>query len=170
MSKTVTEQPNSVLTTDAARLADRVEISELLSRYCAAVDDKHISVEMVAATFTADGRYVMPNGAADVGPEAIAAGKARTFSRFRATHHVTSDHTIDIDGDTARLRANMTAMHLWAAEECDPLSLESHFLAGGVFEAIAVRTPDGWRFKELLARIVWRTGAGYATMAKIGKR
>lgn len=44
------------LAADAARLADRTQISELLSRYCAAVDDKHISVEMVAATFMPDGR------------------------------------------------------------------------------------------------------------------
>lgn len=112
----------------------------------------------------------MPDGSADVGPEAIAARKARVFSRFRATHHVTSDHIIDLKGDTARLRANMTAMHLWSEEECDPMSLETHFLAGGVFEASAVRTPDGWRFKELSARIVWRTGAGMAKIAKIGKQ
>ena len=154
---------------DAARLADRVEISELLSRYCSMVDDKRIDVETVAATFTPDGRYVAPHGIADVGPEAIAASKASSFSHFRATHHVTSDHIIDFDGDTARLRANMTAMHLWSEEDRDPLSLQTHFVAGGIFEAIAVRTAEGWRFRELTARITWRAGASFSTMARIVK-
>ena len=145
---------------DMARLADRMQISELLSRYCSTVDDKHISAEYVEAMFTPDGRYILPNGAAVVGPKAITAQKIKTFSRFRATHHVTSDHIIEFDGDTARLRANMTAMHLWSADVSDPLSLQSHFVAGGVIEAIVVHTVDGWRFSELSTRIVWRTGAG----------
>ena len=93
---------------------------------------------------------------------------AKTFSRYRATHHVISDHIIDLEGDNARLRANMTAMHLWSDEESDPKSLQTHFVAGGVFEGVAVRTADGWRFRELTSRITWRTGAGLATMARIG--
>jgi ketosteroid isomerase-like protein len=157
---------------DAARLADRVQISELLSRYCSIVDDKRISADLVAATFTPDGRYVLPNDMALVGPEAIATHLIKTFntfSHFRATHHVTSDHIIEFDGDTARLRANMTAMHLWSAEKSDPASLQTHFLAGGVFEALAVRIADGWRFSELSTRIVWRTGAGLPLMAMMDK-
>lgn len=141
----------------------------MLSRFCSVVDDKCISVATVAAVFTPDGRFVSPNGAAAVGPEVIAEEKSKSFSRFRATHHVTSDHIIDLDGDTAHLRANMTAMHLWAEEESDPRSLQSHFVAGGVFEAVAVRTSDGWRFSELKSRITWRTGASLPVMAKMGK-
>lgn len=156
----MTGQPGQKAAPDTARLADRSQISELLSRYCAMVDDKRISLDLVAATFTPDGRYILPNGAAVVGPEAITAQKIKTFSRFRGTHHVTGDHIIDFDGDTARLRANMTAMHLWSPDVSDPMSLQSHFVAGGVFEATAARTADGWRFSELSARIVWRTGAG----------
>ena len=163
------EKPEKNMAVEAATLADRAQISELLSRYCSAVDDKQISVDLIKATFTSDGRYVLPNDAAFVGPEAIAAHKIKAFSRFRATHHVTSDHIIDIDGDTARLRANMTAMHLWSDEERDPMSLQSHFVAGGVFEAVAVRTADGWRFSELSTRITWRTGAGFSKVVRIAE-
>ncbi len=165
----MSEKTSETAAYDAVRLADRAQISELLSRYCSVIDDKRISVDLVAATFTSDGRSIRPNDTAVVGPEAIAADKIKVFSRFRATHHVTSDHIIDLEGDTARLRANMTAMHLWSDEESDPLSLQSHFLAGGVFEAVAVRTADGWRFSELSTRIVWRTGAGMSAIAKLGK-
>ena len=66
------------------------------------------------AVFTTSGRLTRPNGGSLVGPEAIAAGQSESFARFRATHHVSSDHVIDLDGDSARLRANLVAMHLWA--------------------------------------------------------
>ncbi|MGA8942765.1 MAG: nuclear transport factor 2 family protein [Thermoactinomyces sp.] len=150
-----------------AKLADRAQISELLSRYCSFVDDKCFNIEAVKATFTPDGRYVRPNGSATVGHEAIAS-EAKTFSRFRGMQHITSDHIIDLEGNTARLRANMIAMHLWSEEENDPRSLQTHFVAGGVFEAVAVRTADGWRFKELKSRITWRAGSGMSAVARIG--
>jgi hypothetical protein len=73
-----------------------------------------------------------------------------------------------IEGETARLRANITAMHLWTEEERDPRSLQTYFVAGGVFEAVAVRTADGWRFRELKSRITWRTGAGMSAVAGTG--
>jgi uncharacterized protein (TIGR02246 family) len=155
--------------TDLEDSAHRARISELLSRYLAAVDDRRIDLAAVAAAFTPDGRLVAPNGTALVGREAIAAGQAATFRRFRATHHSTTDHVVEVEGDTARLRANMTAMHLWCDEESDPRSLQTHFVAGGVFEAVALRTPDGWRFSELASRVTWRTGAGLAAVARIGK-
>jgi hypothetical protein len=157
------------VTSDLKHFADCAQISELLSRYCSFIDDKCITVENVASVFTPDGRYVAPNDSAVVGPEAIAIDKIKVFSRFRATHHVTSDHVIDVEGDTASLRANMTAMHLWSDELSDPTQLESHFVAGGVFNAIAVRTSEGWRFSQLSARVVWRSGAGLSMMAKLGK-
>lgn len=69
----------------------------------------------------ADGRMTRPNGASLTGHlGVIAASLAGSFARFRATHHVSSDHIIDLDGDNARTRANLIAMYLWAATERDP--------------------------------------------------
>jgi len=108
MNEKEVKQQEQTKAIEATELADRVQISELLSRFCSVIDDKCINVETMAVAFTPDGRFVAPNGAAVVGSEAIAADRIKSFSRFRATHHVTSDHIIDFDGDTARLRANMT--------------------------------------------------------------
>ncbi len=158
------------MTPSAVELADRAEIMELVSRYFAAIDDKRLDDRaIVDATFAPDGRIVSPNGTALVGRDAIFSGQNTSFARFRSTHQVTSDYVIDLDGDTARLRANVTAMHLWAAEESDPNALQSHFVAGGVLSAVAVRTGDGWRLSELSNRVSWRTGAGLSTMASTGK-
>src|SRR5262249_27240692 len=141
-------------------------IVELISRYFAAVDDKRLSASVVASTFLEDGRIVRPNGAALVGHEEILEGQQQSFARFRATHHVITDHLIDWQDSTARVRANVTAMHLWKAEEGDPNALESYFLAGSVLEAVAAQTPAGWRIRELSVRNVWRTGSGWSSMLR----
>jgi hypothetical protein len=79
------------------------------------------------------------------------------------------NHIIDLDGDSARLRANLIAMHLWADQERDPNTLQTHFLAGGVLHALVVRTNQGWRLSERLLRNTWRTGSGYAAMLATGR-
>lgn len=161
MNKKVVEQ-----TINTTELADRMQISDLLSRYFAAVDDKCIDMKIVKATFASDGKIVRPNGSALAGWKDIHDGQNKSFARFRATHHVVTDPIIDIEGDKAKLRANITAMHLWNFNESDPNSLESHFVAGGIFSAIAIRTSDGWRISELSNRNTWRSGDGLLTMAR----
>jgi hypothetical protein len=149
----------------AHELFDRQQIMELLSRYFAAIDDKRLDDHSIAdTTFAVDARLVSPDGSELVGPEAIFDGKAASFARFRTTHHVITDHIIDLDGETARLRANITAMHLWGFDKSDSHALQSHFVAGGVLDAVVVRTRDGWRLSKLSNRIAWRTGDGLAMM------
>jgi hypothetical protein len=58
----------------------------------------------------------------------------------------------------------VTAMHLWKTEASDPHALQSHFVAGGVLHATAIRTENGWRMTELTNDVCWRTGDGMATM------
>jgi hypothetical protein len=152
-----------------SELADREEISGVVSRYFSAIDDKRLDPATMESVFTANGRMTRPNGASLTGPEAIAASLGESFARFRATHHVSSDHIIDLDGDRARLRANLIAMHLWADTERDPNTLQTHFLAGGVLHALAVRTSQGWRISEVSMRNTWRTGSGYAAMLATGR-
>ena len=153
-------------TIDTTELADRMQISELLSRYFAAVDDKCIDMKIVKATFSGDGKIVRPNGSALSGWKDIFDGQSKSFTRFRATHHVITDHVINIEDNKAKVRANVTAMHLWNFNESDPNSLQSHFVAGLVLSAIAIKTSDGWRISELANRNIWRSGDGLLTMAR----
>jgi len=145
---------------------DRMQISELLSRYFAAVDDKCIDMKIVKATFASNGKIVRPDGSALAGWKDILDSQNKSFARFRATHHVMTDLIADIEGNKAKVRANLTAMHLWNFNESDPNSLTSHFAAGLVCSAIAIQTNDGWRINEISNRNVWRTGDGLLTMAR----
>ncbi|WP_407672369.1 nuclear transport factor 2 family protein [Parafrankia discariae] len=110
------------------------------------------------------------DGASLVGPEAIAAGQSESLARFRATHHVSSDHVIDLEGDSAPLRANLIAMHLWVDQERDPNTPQTHFVAGGVLRALVVRTGRVRRLSDLSPRNTWRTGSGYAAMLATGRQ
>lgn len=157
------------MTPVVSELADRAEITSLVSRYFGAIDDKRLDRATMETMFTAGGRLTRPNGASLIGPEAIAADQSASFARFRATHHVSSDHVIDLDGDSARLRANLIAMHLWTDQERDPNTLQTHFHAGGVLHALAERTGRGWRLSDLSVRNTWRTGSGYAAILATGR-
>jgi SnoaL-like domain len=135
-----------------------MEIQMLLSAYFAAIDDKCLDADVIAATFLPDGRVIRPDGAALTGWAAILAEQTESFARFRATHHMLTDHVVTRSGDTARVRANMQAMHLWN-DAGKSAELETHFVAGGVLRAGAELTPEGWRLSELTMRPTWRTGS-----------
>lgn len=155
---------------------DSAVLRELLARYFAAIDDHTLGSDVVEAVFCDDAQLVRPNGAALCGPAQILAGQTRSFARFRATHHVSSDHVFGFDRDTdlavdtARVRANLIATHLWAhhdpeSEQTDPNVLDHYFIAGGVLDAGAYGTPIGWRLHRLELRNTWRTGSGFDAMA-----
>src|SRR3954468_1006840 len=133
--------------------ATEATVSALLSSYWAAIDDRQVTADTVAALYTEDARWNSPAGAR-VGHEAILQAERFIYGKFQATHHLTSDHLVDLDGDVARLRANMTAVHVWAPEVRDALSLQSHFVAGSVITGEAVRIDTGWRFREMTLRVV----------------
>ena len=101
----------------------------------------------MGAVFNASGRLTRPNGASLVGSEAIAAGQSGSFARFRATHHVRSDHVIDLDGDSARLQANLIATHPWADPERDPNTPRTHFLASRVMTRRTTCVSAGFRHR-----------------------
>jgi hypothetical protein len=140
------------------------QISNLIIRYFRAVDDKQLDIEIVEATFTNDARIERPNGSALVGHNDILDGQKKSFARFKATHHVTTDYIIDINENTATIQTNLTAMHLWADNGNNPTLNNKHFLAGGVLIAKAVKTDNNWRLCKLTNRNVWRTGEGMTEM------
>jgi SnoaL-like domain len=148
----------------------RTQIVELMGRYFAAIDDKRLDLSIAESSFAPDGRIVRPNGTSLTGPHEISRGQNESFARFRATHHVITDHVIDFEPDRAHVRANVVAMHLWAPGHGDPNSLNSYFVAGGVLSVDVVRLGDAWRITRLSNRAVWRAGSGYGQMAATGRQ
>ena len=150
-------------------IVEKAQITDLLIRYFAAVDDKCIDMEIVKATFTSDAKIIRPDGTAIVGQESILDAHIKSFARFKATHHVITNFIVSINNDMATLRSNIIANHLWADNENNPSLNNKHFLADGVFSAQAIKVNNHWRISELKNDVVWRTGDGMKEVLNFGR-
>jgi len=150
-------------------IVEKAQITDLLIRYFAAVDDKCIDMEIVKATFTSDAKIIRPDDAEIVGQENILDGHLKSFARFKGTHHVITNFIVNINNDIATLRSNIIANHLWADNENNPSLNNKHFLADGVFSAKAIKVDNHWRISELKNRVIWRTGDGMKEILNFGR-
>ena len=78
-------------------IVEKTQITDLLIRYFAAVDDKCIDLEIVKATFTSDAKIIRPDASEMVGQENILDGHIKSFDRFKSTHHVMTNFIVDIN-------------------------------------------------------------------------
>ena len=76
-------------------IADKLEIRELVARYCRAVDDT--DAEAFAQAFTADGVFETALGVVTGRDALLAHGRKMVFGNV----HITTDAIIEIDGDRA---------------------------------------------------------------------
>ncbi|MDJ1473397.1 nuclear transport factor 2 family protein [Xanthocytophaga flava] len=150
-------------------LIEKTKISDLHIRYFRAIDEKTLDKNIVADTFTADGQIVKPNGAVSIGHHNILDGQLKSFARFQATQHTTSDFIIELNNDKATIRINLTAMHVWGDVDENPTLKGKHFHAGGVLTTKAIKTDNQWKISEWIFRNVWRTGEGMNEMAKFAR-
>lgn len=144
--------------TEVNRWLDEAFIVRAVNTFFRALDEKHFDDSYFRQILTADARVIRPNGAATVGPANIADSLARSFTRFEATHHILAGHDVDVDGDTAAVRANLVAIHIWNDRPVEASMLDRSFTAGGVLTADLRRFPDGWRISKAETRVIWRTG------------
>jgi ketosteroid isomerase-like protein len=137
---------------DVRWLKDRAEISELLHSFAYALDSQDIKT--YAANFTDDGVLEFPQ-LTITGPGAIFEHVSAQFnpSRVRATHHISANHQIEIDGDRARSRSYFIALHVPANGTEDGV-----WSSRGWYENQYRRTAEGWRFTHVALRSVWRDG------------
>ena len=150
-------------------IIERTQIADLLTRYFAAVDDKCIDIHIVKATFTSDAKIIRPDGSEMAGQENILDGHAKSFARFKATHHVITNFIVAINNNMAVLRSNIIANHIWADNEDNPSLNNKYFLADGVLSAKAIKVDDQWRISELKNNVVWRIGDGMKEILNFGR-
>ncbi len=150
-------------------IIEKTEITNLLINYFRAIDEKQLDTEIVKETFTSDAKIVKPNGAISVGHQEILDGQLKSFERFKATQHVTSDFTIEILNYEASIRTNLSAMHIWGAN-AENADLEGkHFHAGGVLSTKAIKENGNWLISEWIFKNVWRFGDGMSEMARFSR-
>src|SRR4051794_19508401 len=126
-----------------AELLDRLELDELVSRLGRFLDEARW--EEAPLLFTEDATVTTPGGTAR-GRVALVAQARRNHSE--PTQHVITNCVIDLDGDRARIGANLLVT--FAPDGAPRAQL------GERYAFSAVRTGAGWRLASVEVRLVWR--------------
>jgi ketosteroid isomerase-like protein len=131
-------------------IEDRLAISDLLVRFARCLDEK--DWDGYVALYTEDGVLRFPWGGPR-GTDVLRADVEHNLARFHATHHISANHRVEIDGDEATSRSYVQSVHV-----ADP-EADEHWTMAGWYDCIYRRTPDGWKFTEVAITPVWQTGA-----------
>jgi 3-phenylpropionate/cinnamic acid dioxygenase small subunit len=135
-------------------LVDRAQISDLLFSFAAALDCKDW---MQYADNYAEGGYIeLPDPQSACGSfvlhkKDMLERVPKSLGRYAATHHISANHQITVEGDRAQSRSYLQAVHV----RTDP---RDHWTAGGWYDCDYVRTPSGWKFARVKLISVWLDG------------
>jgi len=151
------------------QLGDRQAIADLITRLGLMLDEKRFDE---AASILADEVTVKTPGGSAQGRDAVAA-QARRNHTVR-TQHVITNVLIQLSGDRAQARANLTAT--FAPDPGARLVVngqeqrDSYLALGEVYRLGAVRTEDGWRLSRIETDPVWSSQrlSGGARIAQTG--
>lgn len=137
-------------------LVDRAQISDLLYSFAAALDSK--DWKRYADNYADEGYVELPDPQSAVGASFILHKDRmlellpKSLGQYAATHHISTNHQITIDGDRAESRSYLQAVHVGT-------EATNHWTAGGWYDCRYVRRPEGWRFERVKLTCVWLGGA-----------
>jgi hypothetical protein len=130
---------------DLQTLSDRAEIIDLISAYNKA--SFYGDVKGYAATFTHDGRYINANhGWVGFGGAEASDAIAAEYRQRTGLQHLCLDYIIDFAAsDRALVRHHMLMFQREGPHTPNQISNT------GFYYRTIVRTPDGWRFSEIIS-------------------
>jgi SnoaL-like protein len=128
-------------------LVDHAEIERAISSLGRCLDERDF--EGLRNLFTRDASVETPGGASS-GHDALVEQARRRHTSAAGIQHVITNLLVDLDGDTAQVRANL----LVAFAEAGPRD-PAPFLLGEVYRFSLTRTPDGWRITRMSSAPTW---------------
>ena len=130
------------------QISDRLDIAELISRLGLWLDEKRFDD---GRSILAEDVVVRTRAGTVQGVEA-AERHARERHVEDRSQSVISDILIDLHGDRAAARANLTAT--FVPDASNPGQI---YTVGEWYQFSLTRTPQGWRFARIEANPIWRT-------------
>lgn len=133
-------------------LVDRALISDLMVRFARALDER--DWDAYADTYVEDGVLAIGDFMEMAGREKIKAMTAgdRGIGGYSGAWHLSSNHSITIDGDTATLHSYLLGVHMLSSDTRD------HADGAGWYDCELIRTDAGWRFTRVRIHEVWHAG------------
>ena len=137
---------------DLQTLSDRAEIVDLISKYNKA--SFYCDVKGYADTFTSDGRYINANhGWVGFGGAEASDAIAAEYRDGTGLQHLCLDYLIDfVSCDKALVRHHMLMFQREGAHN------PNQIWNTGYYYRTVVRTPDGWRFSEIISFVDRKMG------------
>ena len=135
---------------DLQTISDRIEIDDLITTYTRAVDT--LDWARFDTVFTPDATidYTASGGIQGTRDE-VRDWLAETLPMFSTMQHYVCQKEVTLDGDTAEARIYL--MNPMAIAQPDGGTWRMEF--GGYYLHQLVRTPDGWRSRELVEEHAW---------------
>ena len=135
------------------QLADRLAITDVLTRYSWSIDKKEF--DGLDDVFTSDAHidYTSSGGPKGPFPE-VKAWLASVLPHFPVYQHLVTNVDVRLDGDTATSRAEFYNPMVTAK----PDGSRGIFFVGGEYHDRLVRTGAGWRIAERIEVSVWTDG------------
>ncbi|HET6358282.1 nuclear transport factor 2 family protein [Streptomyces sp.] len=134
------------------------EIGSLLDRYLVGLDDEKLDDDWAKRLFTDDAVVEFPMSRHE-GIDGLAAYHRSALAAFERTQHLGSPAVVELDGERARLRANLISTHVHLPDQALPDGeLPPLFATGTFVTGEARRTSEGWRLSLLSFRLIWATG------------
>ncbi|MGY0488187.1 nuclear transport factor 2 family protein [Streptomyces sp. WG-D5] len=124
-------------------MTDKLDVIETHSRYCQALDGG--DADSLVAVFTEDASWTCgPMGTYRNHDGIRALCKLTAEVSGGAVLHTTSNHVVDVDGDTARLRCYLTGISWDQAAGVGP-----HVGGAGRYDVSMVRQADTWKIRKM---------------------
>ena len=135
---------------DLQTISDRIEIDDLITRYTRSVDT--LDWERFKTVFTPDATidYTGSGGLKGTRDE-MQEWLAETLPMFSKMQHYVCQKEVTIDGDTAVARVYLFNPMVITQPDGSEWRME----VGGSYLHQLVRTPEGWRSRELVEEIIW---------------
>ncbi|WUI03221.1 nuclear transport factor 2 family protein [Spirillospora sp. NBC_00431] len=127
-------------------IADRIEIADLLTRFALLLDERRW--DDAAALLTDDVTVHSPRGGELHGVDQVVAFLRNGTVEGQHSQHTTTDLLVDVDGDQAAASANSLVYYYRDGQA-------PHFTGGLRQHFTAVRTPAGWRLREVHVKPAW---------------
>lgn len=153
---TTTTSDLEQLSEQVGYLVDRTAISDLLIAFATAIDTKDWTG--YSDLFVDDGLVEIPVTLPDGtrvshrGRDGMAQWVAGGLASFVFTHHLSANHQITIDGDTATTTSYCQCIHRKNDDPSDVWEL------GGWYKCSVRRTREGWKFTHVRLDMVWEHG------------
>lgn len=133
---------------------DQQQLAALIQRLFAALDDARFTD---LTGLLADTATVRTPGGETAGRDAVIAQASRNHRPEWRIQHLVHNPLIEIDGDRARIRADLVAVFVTAGA-ADRLAPQPTFELGERYRFEAVRRPEGWRLTRIESTPVWSRG------------